>query len=118
MSHRKIPEAKEILKNIPESAFGEEKERRRKAQKLVDGMPDVKGRENIQKPKPDLWRMAKEYLELPENGPTTPGHLPKGWAANDVQTTWRHIIRKHEELMYFKYPEPGTALSVRGMEGR
>lgn len=103
-------EAKEIVKNIPESAIGEDKEKRLKAQTRIEGMQDVKGKENLKKPTPDLWRMAKEYLELPGNGSTTSGNLPKDWAKNE-QRTWRLIVQKHKELLYFKHPEPGTAFS-------
>ena len=102
--------AKEIVKDIPDSVIGEDKEKKLKAQRLVDGMGDMKVRENMKKPTPDLWRLAKEYLELPDNGSTVPGHVPKDWAESE-KIAWSYILRKHERLMYFKHPEPGTAFS-------
>ena len=100
----------EILRNIPEDAVGEDNEIRAKAKRRVEGRPDMKGRENLETPTPDLWRMAKEYLELPQNGSTTPSHLPKDWARNE-HTAVCFIQRKHQDLMYFRHPEPGVAFS-------
>jgi hypothetical protein len=52
----------EILRNIPEGAVGEDNEIRAKAKRRVEGRPDMKGRENLETPTPDLWRMAKESI--------------------------------------------------------
>ena len=100
----------EILRNIPEDAVGVDNEIRAKAKNRVEGMPDMRGRENLELPAQDLWRMAKEYLELPQNGSTTPSHLPKDWARDEYTAFW-FIERKHKDLIYFRHPEPGVAFS-------
>ena len=102
--------AKEILKNTSENENEEEKEKKLKAQRIINGMPDVEGRENMETPTPELWEMARKYLEVPDRGSRTPGHVPKDWAQS-IQSTWRYICRKHTELMHWKHPEPGTAFS-------
>ncbi|RDW56739.1 hypothetical protein BP6252_13994 [Coleophoma cylindrospora] len=106
-------EAKEMLKNTQDSDDKADMEKRYKAQKRIEGMPDVEGRENMERPTPELWKMAKEYLQLPDHGSTTPGHLPKDWD-KDEQTAWKFILRKHKELMHFRHPEPGTAFTYEG----
>jgi hypothetical protein len=59
--------AKEVLKSTRGKGIQEKKEKRLAAQKKMEGMPDVGARENIKKPTPELWKMAKEYLEPPDN---------------------------------------------------
>lgn len=103
-------EAEEVLQNTTENETGEVKQKRLQAQRLIRNYGDVKGKTNMKKPTPDLWRMAKEYLELPENGSTTPVELPKDWAETE-RDPWVNILKKHRRLMYFKHPEPGTAFS-------
>jgi hypothetical protein len=103
-------EAQELLQNTTENETGEGRKRRLWAQSIIRGYGDVEGKLNMKKPTPELWRMAKEYLELPENGSTTPVELPEDWAEGE-RSPWLHILRKHRQLMYFKHPEPGTAFS-------
>ncbi|KAI9645911.1 hypothetical protein NHQ30_005348 [Ciborinia camelliae] len=109
----------EVLKSTPD---GTEKDRENRtfAQKRLEGMRYLEDRINMPKPTPELWKMAKEYLELPVRGPVTPlrsgimsGNTiepPEEWA-KDEQTAFRHIIHKHEQLMTWNHPEPGTAFS-------
>jgi hypothetical protein len=102
--------AQEVLKSTSDSETGEGRKKRLAAQKVIKGLADIEGRESMKEPTPELWRMAKGYLELPDNGSTTPGEVPEDWA-KDERSAWRHILQKHERLMYWKHPEPGTAFS-------
>ncbi len=106
----KYLEAQEVLQNTTENQTGEGREKRLWAQRTIRRFPDVEGKLNMKKPTPELWRMAKEYLELPENGLNAPAEVPEDWAESEG-STWHYILRKHARLMYFKHPEPGTAFS-------
>ncbi|RDH31018.1 hypothetical protein BDQ94DRAFT_180730 [Aspergillus welwitschiae] len=70
---------------------------------------DIVADEDKELPPPEshLWQRAKEYLELPEDGSTTPVPVPDDWQ----QYPWVYIKSKAERLMRFSHPEPGTAFS-------
>lgn len=76
-----------------------------------EGLSDVVGREDMELPPldSDIWRKAREYLELPEhkNGSTVPGAVPENW----TQNPWFHITGKLRRLLHFKHPEPGITFS-------
>lgn len=73
---------------------------------------DAEGKEDMElsPPDSDLWQRAKEYLELPENGSTTPVEGPDDWADGD-RSPWFLLKRKLKRVIRFKHPEPGTAFS-------
>ncbi|KAE8376878.1 hypothetical protein BDV26DRAFT_293674 [Aspergillus bertholletiae] len=96
---------------------GEERPRERRPRRpLVQREPedfsDVISRGHMELPPPDsnLWQRAKEYLELPEDGSTTPVAAPDGWMEPPLGP-WVNIIRKQSRLIRFRHPEPGTAFS-------
>jgi hypothetical protein len=105
-------EAQEALQNSMEDETDEGREKHLEAQKKLFGFRDVAGKENMEMPPPDsdLWQRAKEYLELPENGSTTPVAVPDDWAKGESQP-WRSLREKVDRLIRFKHPEPGTAFS-------
>ncbi|KAK0101338.1 hypothetical protein ONS95_006515 [Cadophora gregata] len=105
-------EAQEMLRNTTEVKTAEGKKKRLAAERLIGGYGDVREGLNMGKPSPELWNMAKEYLERPENGSSDKVKLPEDWAEDEL-TTWYQLLRKHERLLFFKHPEPGTAFSYQ-----
>jgi hypothetical protein len=89
----------------------EDKERLRWAQRRLEGFVDVVGKEDMELPPldSDIWRKAREYLELPEdnNGSKALVAVPENW----TQHPWLHIRRKLSRLLHFKHPEPGISFS-------
>ncbi|RAL02988.1 DUF4246 domain-containing protein [Aspergillus ibericus CBS 121593] len=100
---------REELQRSMEDDTKEGRKRQRKLQALEAGFCDVAGKENMEKPPPDsdLWGKAKEYLERPEDGSTSPMALPQDWQSNP----WRRLQEKVERVLRWKHPEPGTAFS-------
>lgn len=109
---RRYREAQEAL----ESSMGDETDEGRKkhlwAQEELISFNDVAGKESMELPPSDsdLWQRAKEYLELLENGSTTPVEVPDNWGEGD-RGPWISIKEKLNRLIHFKHPEPGTAFS-------
>lgn len=88
-----------------------DEERLRWVKKRLESLLDVVGKEDTELPPldSDIWRKAREYLELPEDndGSTVPVAAPENW----TQYPWFHIIRKLRRLLHFKHPEPGITFS-------
>ncbi|KGO41083.1 Protein of unknown function DUF4246 [Penicillium expansum] len=101
--------AREALLSSAEDNTDEGRKRHRKAQEKLECFPDVEGNEDKELPPPDsnLWQRAKEYLELPEDGSTTPVPAREDWQ----QHIWYEIEHKVKRLLRFRHPEPGTAFS-------
>lgn len=110
-------DAQKVLRNTPESATGDLKKAREAAQRRIDGMGDVEGKLDMKEPTPELWKLAKEYLELPDHGSTIPGKVPEDWR-NGHRRAWRYILEKHEKLLKHKHPEPGKSFSYEDWKAR
>ncbi|RFU26273.1 hypothetical protein B7463_g10067, partial [Scytalidium lignicola] len=102
--------AQEVLQNTTENETEERKKTRIRAQGITGDYGDVRDKINMKRPTPELYKVAKEYLELPENRSNSLVKVPEDWAESE-QSVWFHIVRKHDRLMHFKHPEPGTAFS-------
>lgn len=86
-------------------------ERLRWVKKRLEDYADLVGKEDMELPPSDsdVWRKAREYLELPEadNGSSATVTAPENWR----QHTWSYILQKLRRLLRFKHPEPGMTFS-------
>ncbi|RAO66335.1 uncharacterized protein BHQ10_002347 [Talaromyces amestolkiae] len=109
---KKYHKFQEMLQSNKDDQTRNGRRKYRHAQGQLRRLRDVS--DNLDKklppPESDLWKRAKEYLELPENGSNTPVAAPDGWMEGDSKPWWS-IERKLERLLRFKHPEPGTAFS-------
>ncbi|BDD54837.1 hypothetical protein MAP00_000417 [Monascus purpureus] len=57
-------------------------------QQRLESLRDVADKENMEMPRPDsdLWRRAKGYFELPENGSTGPVATLEDWMGGPFRT--------------------------------
>lgn len=107
----KYLEAKKTVKEIRQDTengpwrMGELKE----AKRNMEAYSDMKGLKPIPEPSPELWKMAQEYLQRPEFGSSEPNALPEHWKKDTLQL----LRQKHQKLLHWKHPEPGTAFSYQ-----
>ncbi|PWY80491.1 hypothetical protein BO70DRAFT_362443 [Aspergillus heteromorphus CBS 117.55] len=109
---RMYRKAQEALQSSKDDKSNKGRNQHLTAQKRLASLRDVAGKEDMQLPPPDsdLWRKAKEYLQLPEDGSNTPVPVPDDWADGE-DTPWRILRQKADRTIRYKHPEPGTAFS-------
>lgn len=111
LTKQQYVEAKTVVERLGEEDVGTEqqrKERKRAKRRLLVNVPSP---DTMKLPPRDseLWNRAKEYLQLPENHSKQLKTLPYNW--DEENSVWFAIAEKHERLLRWKHPEPGTSFS-------
>lgn len=110
--YREVLEEYQRINSMTEKT-DEDGKRLRAVQARLEGLFEVVGREDMELPPldSDLWRKAREYLELPEGNSESSLSvaLPEDWTRNP----WSHIRCKLDRLICWKHPEPGTTFSYK-----
>ncbi|PYH30937.1 DUF4246 domain-containing protein [Aspergillus neoniger CBS 115656] len=111
MRRQERREAREMILNRTGYNTDNRRERSEYERNWLEYYSDMLGNGDKELPSKEsnLWQRAKEYLEIPEDGSTTPVPVPDNWQ----QYTWRYIERKARRKQHFRHPEPGIAFSYQ-----